>query len=267
MLLTVTHAHRNAAGNPLKPRLAGMMRAWRKCKQGGRLQRIWESRVSASIRTTEMTTGFPNGWHPHIHALIRSEAWDTDDRRELFARWSSAIVSELGPSAAPSARRGVDLSPCFDSSAAPSHYLTKMGLELTGQGKHGRAGRWSPVDLARRAVDGEKLAAALWREYCVATKGHQAIRLDDRAQSAAEAWLEAQKTDHEMQGQASVPVEVRFHDLDMLAMQKLRNGERRHPTLLDDLLRDCEQSASPESTVREWIRYSSGWKYTTVTSE
>lgn len=261
MLLTLTHAHRDAAGDPLKPRLQGMMRALRRFKQGGRFQRLWSERVSASIRTSEMTVGFPNGWHPHIHMLIRSKPWPVDDRRELFQRWSSAIVAELGASAAPSVRRGVDLTACFDSSAAPSLYLTKMGLELTGQGKHGRNGRWSPVDLAQRAVAGEKLAAALWREYCVATKGHQAIRLDDRASTAADAWLEAQKSDHEMGGESSVPVEVR---LDMLAMQKLRNGERKHPTLLDDLLRDCEQSASPETTVREWIRYSSGWRYTTV---
>lgn len=266
MLLTLTHRHADAMGDPLKPRLAGMMRAWRKCKQGGRLQRLWERKVSASIRTTEMTVGIPHGWHPHIHALIRSEAWDEDDRRELCERWMSAICQELGASAAPSARRGVDLTPSFDASAAPSLYLTKMGLEITGTAKRGRNGRWSPGDLAQRAVQGEKLAAALWREYCIATKGHQAIRLDDRAQTAAEAWLEEQKSDDEMTGQSAAPVEVLFHDLDMLAMQKLRNAERRHPTLLDDLLRDCEQTDSPERTVREWIRYSSGWQHTEVSA-
>jgi hypothetical protein len=264
MLLTLTHAHRDAMGEPLKPRLVAMMRAFRRFKQGGRFQRMWTDNVSASIRATEMTVGVPNGWHPHLHVLIRSRAWSVDDRRELFQRWSSAITAELGPSAAPSARRGVDLTAPFDAHAAPSMYLTKMGLELAAVSKRGHRGRWSPVDLARRAVEGNAAAVLLWREYCVATKGHQAIRLDDRAQSAAEAWLESQKSDHEYNGQSTEPVEVRFHDLDMLAMQKLRNQERRHPTLLEDMLRDCEQSGSPETTVREWIRYSSGWEHTTV---
>jgi hypothetical protein len=263
ILVTVTYRHRNAAGQPLKASLDALMRAWRRTRQGGRygVQGIWERKVSASVRATEVTTGMPHGWHPHVHVLIRSEAWTREERDKLFDAWSRAIVAELGEDARPTSRRGLDMTPPFSADAAPSLYLVKMGLEVAGVAKEGGRGRWTPAQIAEHAVAGDPRAALLWKEYACATRGHQAVRLDSRAQEAALSFIEGSKLSERVSGDDTGPSqpsrEVELRALDVNALHRMRIGEVHHPQFLEAMLADAETSADPEAALRDWLRFAS----------
>src|SRR5277367_237769 len=64
-MLSVTFRH--YAGMRLKWLRDCLMRAWRRCRQNGYVQRIFKNRVEASARAFEVTHSFENGWHPHLH--------------------------------------------------------------------------------------------------------------------------------------------------------------------------------------------------------
>ena len=253
-MLTGTVRHR--AGGDLRRQLKGLMRALRRVKQGGAVQRIWGERVSMSVRTTEVTWG-QHGWHPHVHLLVRSKKWTPKERDVLDRRWRDVVVDELGTEATPNAY-GLHWSEPFDSDVAPSGYLTKLGLELSGAGKKGRAGGRTSWELAEDAVTGDAQSRRLWGEYTTATKGSQMIRLDSRASYEADKWIQLHPPDWSDTApppedfKPLVPVEVELYPEEVRA---LRAGERKHPTLLDDVLRSAESADDPEAAVRDWVRW------------
>lgn len=92
-MLSVTLRHRN--GMPLRWLRDGEMKAWRRCRQDGNVQRIFKRLVKASVRAFEVTHSFVNGWHPHLHIAILTDAWSDEDRDTLDRVWSESVVWAL----------------------------------------------------------------------------------------------------------------------------------------------------------------------------
>jgi Replication protein len=247
-MLTVTVRHRQ--GLDLKGLRDGLMAAWRRTRQGGRIQRVWSERVSASVRAQEVTHG-DNGWHPHVHVLLRTTEWDADDRDALQARWERAVVRELGEHCRPDDLHGLVWSEPFDAardSGQRATYIAKLGLETAGLAKSGRNGSRTPWDIARAAVDGDSRSVGLWLEYASATKGRRMIELDDRAQAAAKRSRELEFDVPEGDVKEVARVAVKRDDV-----RALRRLERRIGAVMVIVLRAAETGGEP--AVREWIAY------------
>ena len=250
VMLTVTLRHRD--GLSLKELLRGMMKAWRRVKQGGVVQRIWQERVTASARATEVTHG-PNGWHPHLHVLLRVDReWDLEEKHELLLRWQRIIALELGQHAIPDDQYGLVWSAPFDAkdSAHASRYLAKLGLEVAGVAKLAARGHETPWQIAQRAVGGDSVALRLWHEFATSTKGRRAVELDDRLSDAARRQIEAERVDRDDENEGkSTRIDVERDDV-----RALRALERRgHPDIFSRLLALAEQGQVVE--VHAWIAY------------
>jgi Replication protein len=255
-MVTVTVRHRQ--GLSLKALRDGLMAAWRRTRQGGRIQRVWSERVSASIRAQEVTHGDDNGWHPHIHVLLRTTEWDEDERDALQARWELAVVRELGEHCRPDDLHGLVWSKPFDASRDSGQratYLAKLGLETAGLAKEGRNGSRTPWDIARAAAGGDSRSLWLWREYASATKGKRMIELDDRALAAAKRSREL-----EFDVEAGDVKEVARVAVKRDDVRALRRLERRIGAVLVIVLRAAETGG--DDAVREWIAYAraNAWK-------
>lgn len=188
------------------------MHAIRAMRQGGAVQRIWSGspertcaacsggragrcrcraavpgRVSASIRAIEITHG-ENGWHPHVHFLLRTTEWTEADRDALQARWEREVVRALGSECRPDDLHGLAWSEPFDAKDAASRprYLAKLGLEIVGIAKEGRRSSRSTWAVARDAADGDSRSVALWREFLKASRGRRMLEMDERAAEYAE---------------------------------------------------------------------------------
>lgn len=218
-MVTITLRHRE--GMQLGPLLKGMALAWRKARQGGRIQRVWTERVTASVRATEVTHG-ENGWHPHLHVLLRTSEWDDDEKDALLARWQAAIRAALGDACTPSDLRAIEWSSPLDAGDPESRalYLAKLGLEIAGVAKQARSR--TPWDVARDACDGDQPSMRLWSEFQTATKGRRMLELDDRASEAAAAQLieEAPPIPLDAGGDATV-IEVQRDDVRVLRSWEL----------------------------------------------
>lgn len=247
-MLTVTLRHRQ--GMPLKDLVAGLMKAWRRTRQGGRIQRVWGELVTGSARAIEVTWG-ENGWHPHVHVLLRTEDWTDDDRDALLVRWRTAIRRELGEHCEPNDEHGLTWSPPFEATdvGARAMYLAKLGLEVSGLGKSSSTTPW---DIARRAADGDARCHWLWREFFAATRGRRMLELDDRASHAAELQLVADHAeDLAKEGEAEssrVTIPVKRDDV-----RALRRIERRIPAIFALVLRAAEERGG--EGVADWLSY------------
>lgn len=177
-MVTITLRHRQ--GMALKELLRGMMAAWRACRQGGRIQRVWSERVTASARATEITFG-ENGWHPHLHVLLRTTEWNEDEKDALMVRWQEAIRKELGDACTPNDTRALWWSEPFDGerSEGLERYIGKLALEVGGFGKD--RSHW---EVLRKAALGDGAAHMRWLEFFEATRGRRAFELDDRCKEA-----------------------------------------------------------------------------------
>lgn len=228
----VTFTVRHHQGQKLEHVLNVLRAAWRRCKQGGAIQRIMKGRVSASVRAVEVTYG-ENGWHPHVHVLWRTTQWSDDERDKLFERWMQCI-SRLDESMLPDARHAVVWSAPIDASHSDdrkrARYVAKLGLEIVGVAKWERS-VWS---LAARAVRGDAQSAALWREFEGATRGARMIECDERATIfAARA-----RTTRELacESRDVEPSEVVTISIDRTELQLLRAAERRDERFLARLM-------------------------------
>jgi len=188
-MVTVTLRHHDAMA--LAVSLPALSKAWRRTRQGGKVQRIWSERVSASVRAVEVTHG-RNGWHPHVHVLLRTTEWTDEEKDALLARWQDAITDELGKVGRPDALHAITWSEPFDGDDAKGRalYVAKLGLEISGAGKLGRKGSRSHWQVAEDAANGDERSRLLWHEFYTATKGKRALELDDRAQAAAEKFMQ-----------------------------------------------------------------------------
>jgi hypothetical protein len=123
-------------------------------------------------RAFEATVG-PNGWHPHLHALIFTDrpldATQLEElRRFFYERWAAGVVR--AGYRAPSPERGVVIV-----ESRLDEYLTKMGLgdELAkGAGKDAEGYSRTPLQVLTDFRDtGDAGDLALWREWNEAMHG------------------------------------------------------------------------------------------------
>ena len=144
--------------------------------------------IVGTIRVLEVTHGL-NGWHPHLHVLLLTEAeLDDVERRILLAgieaRWGQAVVRHGYRAPAPGV--GVTMTP-VRSSETMARYMSKVmdeagrersvGMELArGDLKAGRRKGRNPFEiLADVLEDGDVDDLALWGEYERATKGRRVL--------------------------------------------------------------------------------------------
>lgn len=253
----VTFTVRHRAGLALKPLLAGLLTAWRGLRQGGATQRIWSERVTASVRATEITHG-GDGWHPHLHVLLRTSEWSDDERDALLARWILHVERALGADCVPSRTRAIEWSEPIDVEPETDltreqqtrlRYLFTLGQEIGGS-KHGRGRNRSHWQILQDATNGNARARELWTEYSRATRGRRMIELDDRA--ARFAKLPDPNADlSPLVDSTLLRVDV---PIDALELRGLREVERFHrPGIMADIARAVRVAQCAETAIREWL--------------
>ncbi len=247
-MVTLTVRHR--PGQPLAWLLRGLAKAWRRTRQGGLLQEIWTERVSASVRAWEVTRG-QAGWHPHIHALLRTSAWTDEERALLLERWLAAVERELGPECVPWEAHALRWSTPIDASALTererARYLVKLGCEIAGDKTSRKPGTRTAWAIAEGAANGSESDAALWREYSAATRGRRMIELDDRASGFAKQFRELQEPPEREPDVCIVPI-------DTLEMRALREYERFcDRTVFATMLADAAKAEKPALVIQTWI--------------
>lgn len=170
-LLTLTTPHDQ--GDDLRHLRQAVADAWRfVCS--GRAWLRWKERVGyvGTVRAAEATIG-PNGWHPHLHVLVFTQAPLAEADRAaweawIYERWAKKIAQSGYRT--PSREHGVKL--------AESHqddYIAKLGLAdevASGAFKSGRDGRRTPLAvLADYERERRPRDLALWKEWCDAMRG------------------------------------------------------------------------------------------------
>lgn len=179
LTLTVRHSR----GQSLEDTYCGLARAWKLLRQG----RWWRGLgFDGFWRSSEVTYGAANGWHPHLHLLVFGSGPERDlgvIGRQLGERWQAAVVrSGLEPT---SLSRGSRLQAVSVGAGGLGDYLSKVlddgqswgvGSELAmADRKRAKGGRYSPMDLLAGASAGERWASARWHEYEQTTNGRRAI--------------------------------------------------------------------------------------------
>lgn len=199
---TIPHGERDALADTFDL----LADAWRKGVLGGRGfaldRRVWG--IPAWVRTVEVTLG-PNGWHPHIHALLFTDRPWTPRQRAmrgaaLFARWSRFVHRATGQACSRQAFRIVG------AAEGAGRYIAKvqesdswrLGLELTRSDlKTGRRGSVTPFELVEAAHDGEAWALARWWEWEQVTRGRRMMTWS-RGGRTTVGLLEEAPTDEEL---------------------------------------------------------------------
>jgi hypothetical protein len=197
MLLTLPHTRRDKPG-PLVKLLTDTFR--RLCSGKGRLGEVIPGFMGI-VRALEPTYG-DNGWHPHLHVLVFTEAVLSDKEialidSKVFTRWDARVLKVTGKHASrkafsfSSAKRGMQEG----SLDAVSDYLSKFAAdgelrkivserrtwgaadELTKAHlkTKGRGGR-SPWQLLADYQAGDTASGMLWKEFVDAFKGLPALR-------------------------------------------------------------------------------------------
>lgn len=189
-MLTLTLAHNNKQS--LEELLKALSLGWRKSQQQrGVRDAAAELGVVGFVRRTEVTHGYQNGWHPHLHILVFAEggagkrAWD-NYAKEIQKVWKATAIGQ--GLKAPSAKRGLDLK-VFEfrgkhreyAEEIVSHYLTKGGTFLGAaaeftdfEGKRAKNGNRTSWELLAQAMSGRSSAIARWHTYEKETAGNRA---------------------------------------------------------------------------------------------
>lgn len=241
-MLTLTIRH--ARSHDLSTLIGVLARAWRETKRGGELARVWRARVSASVRATEVTRG-AHGWHPHLHVVVRGTL-DRSERAMLARQWRAVVRAIGGSELTPDARIGVRWSRPLQADGANAServaaYIAKLGLELTGAAKQGRAGGRSQWDVARDATTGDRESIALWREFLAATRGRRMMEMDDRMSRAADRWEASQLPEEPAPDIERVRLPV-----SSIAMARLRAWEHLDPRAFAAVLDRLSLAIDPE---------------------
>jgi hypothetical protein len=195
-LLTLTIPH--GIGNNLRASREAVSLAYRLMISGAPWERMMKRfGLVGAVRAIEVTHG-PNGWHPHIHALLLLRPLSTAEREELrrwiARRWIEKVKKVLGQGVAPSIEHGCDLRPC-----RRSDYLAKLSLELTApRGKEARHGNRSPLQIALDFLaTGDEADLELWQAYTAGMRGARMLTWS-RGVRAAAGLTEEEKTDEEI---------------------------------------------------------------------
>jgi hypothetical protein len=135
--------------------------------------------VVGTIRATEVTWGYDNGWHVHFHELwyLKGIGHDLSMlESSIYHLWHSAcLCAGLGE---PSKLRGVTVQ----GGDYAAHYAGKWGLEqemVKSHVKKGRGERFTPWDFLRLYrdgdTDGQAVASQKFEEYAAAFKGRKQL--------------------------------------------------------------------------------------------
>lgn len=181
-----TFTLRHNLKTPLETSLDAIGVAFRRFKAGGWWQRLTEEYgIIGNIRALEITYGYKNGWHPHIHMLMVFD--DQPGHANLEAlevamkkRWLG-LLSRVGASGTWDS--AVDVS---HDHARLAEYIAKHGYapesewteaeEMTrSRSKTAKNKGLTPWGLLDKYDRGDKQAGALFVEYATATKGKRQL--------------------------------------------------------------------------------------------
>ena len=178
-LLTLTVRH--ALGDDLREVRRVLTSAWRRMFQGEPGRRLRAALgIAHHVRALEVTHG-PNGWHPHLHALIFHRAAPRWDALELVRERWRKIVGRMRPAATPSHERGADLR-----ASHRSDYIAKLGLEvgsIATKAARSKGGR-TPWEIAANAAAGDVDERALWVTYTESMHGARQLTWSKGARKA-----------------------------------------------------------------------------------
>lgn len=238
-MVTLTVRHR--AGERLRDVLDRLVLAFRRVRASRAVRGIYDEKVTASVRAIEVTHG-KNGWHPHIHLLLRTEAWGCRDREAFQRAWGAAGSDADGD-------HGVLWSTAVGWSDGRARYLSKLGAEVAGVGKAPKGGNETPFQIAERALT-DPAAVELWREYQQAMRGRRVLELDERAK----ALLAPPSDGEKMLKEWTIPL----YGEEFRAIARL---ERVLPTVLHELI-EAALTAGPDpprvlrAVLDDWLEWS-----------
>jgi len=177
VVLLVTRTVPHARADDLAELLAKISKA----EAGYKAHRDYKTVAAAfglvgTVRAVEVTHGFANGWHPHVHELLflALPVCIADLEEDLSRIWkASAVRAGLE---APSRAHGLTVQ---DGSKA-AKYASKWGLEseLTQwHRKRGKIQSRTPFDLLRDCLgDDDGSSAQLFRQYAEAFHGRHQLQ-------------------------------------------------------------------------------------------
>lgn len=242
-VVMVTFTIKHHSGDDLESMVQSIKQA-RKRMLSGKRSASFNARygVVGRVRAFEVTHGFRNGWHPHIHELVFLDgpvdlaAFQTELRRA----WASSVekaglrevndygckvsfadsaegVLTLGEYVAKMGELGVD---CDNRTWGPECELSKQTV------KRGKAGR-NPFELLEAfTFGGDFQAGALWQEYARVFKGERLLRwsngLRDLLGMGAEESDEALAEEVEATGTGSLLVSLTVQEWRSVVGQDLR---------------------------------------------
>ncbi|UCC72317.1 MAG: protein rep [Gemmatimonadota bacterium] len=184
-MLTLTLRH--SWGDSLRRIRLGLTAAWRRMFQGRAGARLRDL-FAHYVRALDVTHG-PNGWHPHLHALlfVRDAATISDALDELRVRWADAVGRELGEMAVP---RLDEVGVQWSAHCSRADYVCKLGLELNEiSRKTARPGHLGPWQIARLTTSADTKercrALRLWREWVRDMKGARHLTWSRRCRALA----------------------------------------------------------------------------------
>jgi len=148
-------------------------------------KRLWGDRSATAfrdefglvgtIKTTEVTWGAANGWHPHKHTLLilSGDVSPEHVQKVLSPLWVKSCVSAGLP--APS----LDIGLTVQDGSYADDYVCKWGLEsemTKGHSKVAKVGGFTPFALLQNILDtGDAQSWELFKEYAAATKGKRQL--------------------------------------------------------------------------------------------
>jgi replication protein len=180
----VTLTLRHHAGESLADGMRRLHSALRRTRTSRAVRAIFDARVTASVRATEVTYG-GNGWHPHVHLLLRTSEWSAEERATLEREWLARVPG--------SPDRAVSWStPIKAWHRDRARYLAKLGAEVAGVAKEPKNGNRTPWQIAESGLRNAR-DAALWREYQDTMKGRRLLEFDERAKALLERAPEAEE--------------------------------------------------------------------------
>ena len=172
----LTQTIRHGVGDSLSGGLAGIAAA-EKRMWGDRSATAFreEFGIVGTIKTTEVTWGSVNGWHPHKHTLLilSGDASPEHVQKVLSPLWVKSCVSAGLP--APT----LDIGLTVQDGSYADDYVCKWGLEsemTKGHSKIAKAGGMTPFALVENVLEtGDAQSWALFQEYDKALKGKRQL--------------------------------------------------------------------------------------------
>lgn len=232
---------------------------------------LWSSRsgslvrerlgVVGTVKTTEVTWGQSNGWHPHKHTLLflKTPISPCVIQSELTPLWVNACVKSGLP--APSFDRGLTVQ---DGSFADA-YVSKWGLEsemTKGHSKVAKQGGMTPFALLENILEtGDSQCWELFKEYSVALKGKRqlvwskglrALLLRDVAEKSDSELASSEDPDVQAVFWASLSVlewkAIRYYKYESILLDK--SEDSRSPDLLQQWLNSVSSSYAEDRNLK-----------------